>query len=193
MRHMNLFNSVFTSLIIITAFLGGALFKGNAMQMQSTNQARSPTDDKSKHTVTTLLDKAINVEYLHISGIKQRIELNDIHELWQRFSNQSALHKTLKHPPKKVFVLYNALSKNYEQADVAIGYEITVLTQKENNYTIDTSNYSILLPSDKYSELQIANAWGKIDYDKVIDYVLEVHSLNTAGENTSTQIFVYYK
>ncbi len=193
---MNLLSSIFTSFIIVTVFWGLTLFQGNianAIQTQSISESASNTLDKINRTAVTKAPKITTIEPVHIAGIKQRIELNDIQKLWQQFNSQSELHNTLKDQPKKVFVLYNALSKNYQQADVIIGYETNELTRVENPYSIDISHHSVLLPAKKYSELQLANAWEKINYSKVINYVLEVHSLNTVGETTSIQLSVSYK
>lgn len=141
----------------------------------------------------TKVTKTLKKNSIHLSGISQHIELTDIKSLWQRFTQSGEHHKYLKHQPKKVYVLYTSISKNYEQADVLIGYNISNLREFNKSTAIDMRNNSLLMPIGKYSEQQIADAWKKIDYKNKLEYILEEHHLDDTGKTTSTKIYISYK
>ncbi len=196
---MSLFNSVLTSFFIVAIFWGVALFQGqiaHAIQPQKISQGpRSEVKEINgvKEQTVFISTKAVKPESIHITGIRQHVELADIQMLWQKFNSNTELHKQLKHHPNKVYVLYQKISQSYQQAEVTIGYDITEMRQFDKHYSIDISQKSVLLPSNKYDETQLSEAWKKIDYQKVKEYVLEVHTLNQSGETTSTQVFVSYQ
>lgn len=201
---MNLFNSILTSLVIVAIFWGAALFQTNiahAFEPEKTSPTLTKevkTKEmvkKQKSTTIAQISKANiqKAETIHIAGIHQRIELADIHFLWQKFSDRPELHKHLKHRPKKVYVLYQNINKNYQQAEVTIGYDINELSKFTKHYSIDTSQYTVLLPASKYDKKQLSEAWGKMNHHKAKEYVLEVHTLNKAGDVITSQVFVSYK
>ncbi|MBE0370384.1 hypothetical protein [Pseudoalteromonas aurantia] len=190
---MNLFSAIFTSVIIVVLFWGLALFQGNNAAAQEINLSPS-TQIIARNKVATIDNKSDKIapDTIRIAGVRKRIPLHNIGQLWQHFNQHSTLHQALKKAPQKVYVLYSALSNNYQQADVVIGYDIISLSQFDKPYTIDTHQYTELLPVDKYTETQLTNAWKEIDYSKKVAYVLEVHALNLSGKTTSTQVFVSY-
>lgn len=205
---MNLFNSILTSLVIVAIFWGAALFQTNiahAFETEKTSPVlaeevkikEAKKEVKKKQTSTTIaqISKADtkDPETIHIAGIHQRIELADIHFLWQKFSDRPELHKHLKHRPKKVYVLYQNINKNYQQAEVTIGYDINELSKFTKHYSINTSQYTALLPAKKYDKKQLSEAWGKMNHHKAKEYVLEVHTLDKAGDVITSQVFVSYK
>jgi hypothetical protein len=196
---MSLFNSILTSFLILATFWGVALFQGkiaHAIQphkvIQEAQDEVKKTNEVKEQTVLNLAE-AVKPEYIHIAGIRQYIELADIQPLWQKFNKHTELHKHLKQQPKKVYVLYQRISKNYQQAEVTIGYDINEMRQFDKHYSIDISHNAVLLPAKKYNKTQLSEAWEKIDYKKMKEYVLEVHTLNQTGETTATQVFVSYQ
>jgi hypothetical protein len=193
---MSLFNSIFTSFIIVATVWGVALFQGkiaHAIQPKKVIQTVQNEAKEVKEPSIVNLTKAVQPESIHITGIRQQIELADIQLLWQKFSDRAELHKHLKHQPNKIYVLYQKVSENYQQAEVTIGYDTNEMTQFDKHYSIDISHNAVLLPANKYDKKQISDAWGKINYQKIKEYVLEVHTLNKFGETTTTQVFVSYQ
>ncbi|MBQ4864123.1 hypothetical protein J8L98_20750 [Pseudoalteromonas sp. MMG013] len=190
---MNLSNAIITSVIIVAAFWGLALFQGNNVAAQELNISPvTHTIELNKVTPIDNENDKITPDTIRIAGVHKHIQLINIGQLWQRFNQKSTLHQALKTTPKKVYVLYSAFSNNYQQADVVIGYDINNLSQFDKLYTVNTSHYNELLPAKKYTEIQLANAWKEIDYSKKVAYVLEVHALDLSGKTTSTQVFVSY-
>lgn len=193
---MSLFNSILTSFIIVTTFWGVALFQGkiaHAIQPKKILQGVQSEVKKVKEPSIINLTKAVKPESIDITGIRQQIELADIQLLWQKFSDRAELHKHLKHQPNKVYVLYQKISENYQHAEVTIGYDTNEMTLYDKHYSIDISHNAVLLPANKYDKKQLYDAWGKINHQKIKEYVLEVHTLNKSGETTSTQVFVSYQ
>lgn len=193
---MNLSNSILTSLVVVVLFWGCALFQSNiaaafvskddAVEIDVVANKAKPQEIVESHTVAAL-------DSTTISGVTEQLLLANIPQLWQRFNADSKLHNKLTNQPNKVYVLYRGFSNNYQQANVTIGYDVTLLNEALHPVVIDTRDQAILLVADQYSEAQLAAAWNKIDYQASLQYVLEVHSLNPAGETTSTQLYVSYK
>ena len=193
---MNSFNSILTSFIIVATFWGVALFQGkiaHAIQPKKIIQGVQSEVKKVKEPSIINLTKAVKPESIDITGIRQQIELADIQLLWQKFSDRAELHKHLKHQPNKVYVLYQKISENYQHAEVTIGYDTNEMTLSDKHYSIDISHNAVLLPANKYDKKQLSDAWGKINHQKIKEYVLEVHTLNKSGETTTTQVFVSYQ
>ena len=193
---MSLFNSILTSFILVATFWGVALFQGKiAHAIQPKKNIQEVQNEVKKVAVQPVikLTETVNPDSIHIAGIRQYIELADIQLLWQKFNERSELHKHLKQQPNKVYVLYQKISKDYQQAEVTIGYDINEMTQFDKHYSIDISHNAILLSENKYDKKQLSDAWEKINYQKIKEYVLEVHKLNQTGETTATQVFVSYQ
>lgn len=193
MCRMSLFNSILTSFIIVATFWGLALFQGKIAHAIQPQKIIQEVQKEVKEPSIVNLTKAVKPESIDITGIRQQVELADIQLLWQKFNNSTKLHKHLKYQPKKVYVLYQKISKDYQQAEVTIGYDINEMTQFNKHYSIDISHNSVLLPENKYDKTQLSDAWEKINHQKIKEYVLEVHALNQQGETTTTQVFVSYQ
>jgi hypothetical protein len=193
---MNLLNSILTSFVIVFAFWACALFQSDIAHAISHNNVLPPYINEDKQNTELPISSnntQLKNDIIHISGLKKHIRLVDIKLLWQQFNNNKTLHKHLKQQPMKVYVLYSSLSKNYQKADVLIGYDINELDQFDEHVSVNTHQNFALLPKAKYTEQQLAGAWNKINYSTPIEYILEVHTLNQAGETTSAQMFISYK
>jgi len=195
---MNLFNSIITSIAVVTAFWAVAFFQSDiahAIQTQEITHKLQTALKKEKENKaqTPQITNTSKLNSIHLSGVSAHIELADIQLLWQKFSQDDKNHKYLKNQPEKVYVLYTSISKNYKQANVLIGYDVSELSKFYQGTLISMHNNSLLMPVGKYSEQQLSDAWKKIDYNAKLDYILEEHHLDDAGKSTSTKIYISYK
>ncbi len=131
-------------------------------------------------------------ENVQIAGISQNISLNKVPTLWNDFNDNKTLQNSLKRNPSKVFVYYRDFSSSYESAMVSIGYDAKNVKSKANVINLPTSRFSSLLNKGRYNDIELKQAWQKIDYRKRILAVVEVHYLNTDNTVNSTEIFVSY-
>ncbi|TPH18127.1 hypothetical protein [Litorilituus lipolyticus] len=201
---MNLFNSILTSIVIVVIFWACAFFQtsiahaiqhkevGASLELSKKANAEKVKVHKTALDNAELVNESIT-KIINFSGIKQRIYLEDTPQLWQRFNSDTKIHKLLKQQPKQIFVTYSALSKDFKQADVAIGYNVIELSKFDSHHTIEMHRLKRLLAKGKYSDSALTDAWKSIDYNKAIDYVLEVHDLSNGTDIESTQLFVAYK
>ena len=193
---MNLFNSILTSLVVVALFWGAALFQSNiaaAFVGKDDAVEVNVVANKAKPQVTVESSKVVALSVQTISGVTEQLLLADILQLWQQFNADSELHNKLTNQPNKVYVYYRGFSNNYQQANVTIGYDVALLQKPRLPVVIDTQEQEILLVAGEHGEAELAAAWNQIDYQALPQHVLEVHSLNPAGETTSTQLFVSYK
>lgn len=193
---MNLINSVITSFIIVVALWGAALMQlpvANAIEHKDIKKNIANEDAKANKVTANALAIEDVQNIIHISGLQQQIMLKNVDQIWQTFSTMSALNQSLKQQPKKVYVLYGSFSKNYQKANVTIGYDINELTKFDRHYSVNISEFKPLLPAKHFEDGQLAKAWDKIDYNKKVNAVLEIHTLAKSGKPQSTQILVSYK
>lgn len=213
---MKLFGSVVTTLLIVGGVWCLALFQQNiaqAMQMSdeveslvnvsSTSKGEQPAVVSVKpveQKITTepkRVIKGIKVmpqpKVFSISGVHKRIQLNEISQLWAEFNGAAGLQQSLKDYPRAVYVLYSAVAKDYQAANVTIGYYVEELKHYDHSYTVNMKRHQPLLKTGQYNVLQLADAWERIDYNRPLDTVLEVHQLERSGQIRSTQLFVSYQ
>lgn len=193
---MNFFYSMFTTFFIVILFWSLAVFQTNIAQafeqknVEITFNKNNEIEQISNITEETKRGKS---QPIKLAGIKEHIKLQDIKILWDRFNEATELHNNLKSQPKKIYVVYQKVSNNYQEADVTIGYNIDAISKFNNAFSVDISEQEILLPKKQYSDIALAEAWEKINYSKNIHHILEVHSLDLAGKTTATQMFVSYQ
>ena len=103
-------------------------------------------------------------ENVQIAGISQNISLNKVPTLWNDFNDNKTLQNSLKRNPSKVFVYYRDFSSSYESAMVSIGYDAKNVKSKANVINLPTSRFSSLLNKGRYNDIELKQAWQKIDY-----------------------------
>lgn len=204
---MKLFGSLLTTGLIIGVVWGIALLQvpsaeANTDSAQSTSEdiaqktkqnisakveaTSSQVNEQSKSSYTTALYN------LAITGVSERISLSNIDLLWQTFEDKTILHARLVKQPSKVYVYYRNFSKNYQSADVSIGY-LTEIVKPATKATAQLrGTYQQLLKKAVYTSAELATAWQKIDYRKQVHSVVEVHYLDKNSQPTSTQVLVKY-
>jgi len=184
---MSLIYSVITSFFIVISFWFLALFQSNIAQAFEKN---NEIEEKSN---ISEVSKQVESKSIQIAGIKQRIKLDEIKTLWDKFNKTTEIQNNLKYPPKMVYVVYQGISKNYQEADVTIGYNLDAISNFENAFSIDTQGQNILLAKKHYSDFALAEAWKDINYSKNIQHILEVHSLDLTGEITASKMLISYQ
>lgn len=217
---MNLFNSIIVTYLIVIAVWALALFQPNTALAESVESSkvvklRDDIKDKVQNVVKDKVDdvknelvaiKAKVVEpkkprvkadstansTIEISGISTQIQLADINTAWQTFHSTSALHSQLKRQPTKVYALYQNFFDNFRSANVTIGYNANSLNSKHQATSINRSNYAYILRKGAYTDSQLQQAWGKINYSQ-LNSVLEIHYLDQDSNVTSTELLVAYK
>lgn len=128
-----------------------------------------------------------------LSGVEKRTTMAQVPELWIDFEKANYLHSTLKTQPQKVYVIYNAFSKDYQQADVLIGYDIRDLKRYKHSRKIDIDQFTQVLEPGHYTTKQLSDGWQKFDYRKQVKAVLEIHTLASLGRKEQVELLVQYQ
>lgn len=189
-------NSIITSFIIVAVLWGGALMQlpeANAIEHKDIKKNIAIEEAKVNKPIANVMAIKDVQNITHISGLQQQIMLKNVDLLWKTFSTMSALNQSLKQQPKKVYVLYDSFSKNYQKANVTIGYDINELTKFDRHYSVNINEFKPLLPAKHFEDGELAKAWDKIDYNRKVNAVLEIHKLDKTGKPQSTQMLVSYK
>lgn len=199
---MSLIPSVFTSFVIVCALWMLAIFQpnfalaNNADKLSVTVKSNEQTQQiKSKSRVMSQSEKVLSsfhFESVQISAVSQRISLNQIDNLWQDFDRNKALQNSLKKKPSKVYVYYRDFSSDYGSAMVSIGYNSQEIKKPLSKINLPAARFQPILSKGKYDDVQIKQAWEKIDYRKNIAAVVEVYYLNADSLVSSTETFVSY-
>ncbi|NMP33129.1 hypothetical protein HII17_16340 [Thalassotalea sp. M1531] len=134
----------------------------------------------------------ISLTNLNITGVGERIALNNIAQLWQTFDDKTLLHARLINQPNKVYVYYRNFGKNYQSADVSIGYLANMVKPSSKATAQIAGKYQQLLAKNTYTTAELATAWQKIDYRQRVHSVVEVHYLDKNSQPISAEVLVKY-
>jgi len=205
---MKLVASITTSAAIVTSFWGLALAQtvaatdASVATQESVAAAKLPTQIKTQVSIKEIeqIKKVpssqssglVNFQQVAITGISQRVSLNYMASLWQAFDNEKQLHSRLIKKPKKIYVYYRNFSKDYQQADVSIGYLANYVSPVTSVERIDSGSYQTLLTKGHYSDLELTRVWKKIDFRNKVNSVVEVHYLGEHSNPIATEVMVNY-
>jgi predicted transcriptional regulator YdeE len=197
---MNLFPSLITSFVIVSVIWIIAIFQPNAAlanddpKVSTTQSKQAPPIKYKKKTLAKAKNNLphFNFENVQISGVSQNISLNQLPSLWQEFNENKTTQSSLKKNPSKVYVYYRDFSSDYESGKVSIGYDIKELKEPRNNISLPLIHFLPLLSKGKYDDLQLQQAWEKIDYRKNVTAIVEVHYLNADSSVNNSELFVSY-
>ena len=128
-----------------------------------------------------------------LSGVEKRTTMAQVPELWLDFEKANYLHSTLKTAPQKVYVVYKTFSKDYQQSDVYIGYDVRDLTRYKHSKSIEITKFTQVLAQGKHTTKQLSDAWKTFDYRKQVEAVLEIHALASLGRKEQVELLVQYK
>ena len=190
---MNLLPSVITSFVITGAIWILAVFQPGTTVMASDANILSATQNKHELTQVGEVSTQLTFKNVHISGVSENIPLSQLPNLWQDFNDNKVLQNNLKAPPSRVYVYYRDFSSDYESATTSIGYDINELKSAPDQIKLPITHFEILLNKGKYNDIQIQQAWEKLDYRKNIVAIVEIHYLNADSSVNSSEIFVSYK
>lgn len=191
---MNLFQSLITTALIVTAVWTVALFQPiTAIAGEKTSEETSAKPTQSKVVKNQIKSATQPFKDLAISGISQTIALDQLSQLWLAFNDNKKLHNKLKQNPSKTYVYYQNFSSNYDSAKVTIGYDAKELTMATKPLKLSDAGFELLLKKAKYSNQQLRTAWDNIDYRRTVVGILEVHHLTPESTVSSSEIYVLYQ
>ncbi len=133
-----------------------------------------------------------NLSILTITGVDERISINNIASLWQSFDDKTLLHARLMETPEKVYVYYRNFNKDYQSADVSIGYAADIVKPSTKATAQINGNYQQLLRKSAYTATELTKAWQEIDYRQRVHSVVEVHYLDKNSRPIATEVLVKY-
>lgn len=210
---MKLFGSLLTTGLIIVFMWGVALLQVPSAQANTAEEkASSPTDpvpsspqktakrdinlSSQEHSRGLSTAKATSQKTsfsdLAIIGVNKRISLDDIAVLWKTFDAKTLLHARLIKQPSKVYVYYQNFSKDYQSADVSIGYYADIVKPSTQTTAQINGDYQQLLSKGAYTTDELTTAWQKIDYRKRVHSLVEIHYLDKNNQSISAEVLVNY-
>jgi hypothetical protein len=139
-----------------------------------------------------------SIKSFDLEGLTANVSLAEVQQLWLDFGDRYDLHNRLTGMRVSSYALYKNFNDDYSRADVTVGYSSDSLRGKRRVETsaevrVPTGSYNMLLEAGKHSRSEVDNAWKEVDYDRIIDAILEEHVVNTSGSVISSAIYVLYK
>lgn len=210
---MKLFGSLLTTGLIIGFVWGVALLQVPSAQANTAEEKASSSADPIPSLPQKIAKRDINSRSkegsrelsaakansqktsfsdLAITGVNKRISLDNIALLWQTFDAKTLLHARLIKQPSKVYVYYQNFSKDYQSADVSIGYFADIVKPSTQATAQINGDYQQLLSKGAYTTDELTTAWQKIDYRKPVHSVVEVHYLDKNNQSISAEVLVNY-
>lgn len=204
---MNLLGSLMTTGIIVAGVWGIAV-----MQIPSESQ---PKEEKAEliqgsiankvkqhaQTLVAKVEKQVTANdeqneqtaQINIVGISRNVKLKNIADVWQLFESNKPIQNSLNDNPNRVFVYYRGFQKNYQEAQVTIGYPAALFDRPAAVTSIENKGYASILAKGAHSSKKLLNAWQNIDYQKKVDSVLEIHYLDKNAIPYQSEVFVRYQ
>lgn len=191
---MKLFASILTASAMTGSIWGLVLFQ--PVMAESAKQDELKPDVIKAQAHIQGEKKAADTDYQYLNGVTKNIALESLSALWGEFEidwvEQDKLPKNLD----RIVVLYQDLNSDFTQAKVTIGYLVTENLSSPDLVTLPVmgkGNEDVLASRGQYSVSEFIDAWGRIDFKKPVDALVEVHYLSSQGQPESSQLSVYYK
>lgn len=118
--------------------------------------------------------------------------MDSIHLLWEQFEANFYHYQPSLTYPDRVVVLYQNLNGGYSKATVTIGFP-SKNSQNKGIKLPPLAQGQTLLERNKHDDAVLLDAWGKLDADRLVDQVVEIHYLSPLGATESSELLVYYK
>ncbi|RLV60456.1 hypothetical protein D5018_06585 [Parashewanella curva] len=129
-----------------------------------------------------------------IAGVTKRVRFSEIPNLWDEFFKQSRVRALFSASPQPVFVMYQDISPDYTEATITIGVDARKLGKVNTKVELPlSSELTPLLTKGSYTQKQLRKGWQKINYDKPIDFVLEVNFFDADVKLKASELFVHYQ
>lgn len=149
-------------------------------------QTSAPQASTSKQTAAKSQSGATAIR-----GVSNTMPLTEVDQLWTDFI--PLLEKTSQRP-ERIFVYYRNFDSAYSQARITIGVRQQLLQTNDTSVEIPAfKRYQTLLARQDRSTTELAAGWDKIDYNRTVKSVLEIHYLDAAYNPSSSQLFVEYQ
>ncbi|MFD2166159.1 hypothetical protein ACFSJY_07740 [Thalassotalea euphylliae] len=209
---MKLFGSLITTGIIIGLVWTTALAQPNAeiLVAEGTQSKVTASAKNAVSHVNSVIEKQLSkassadiqdakvtytnerkAETIKLVGLTERQAISLVPSLWQRFQSTLSIQQHLKRNPKKVYVVYQNFSADYQTADITIGYDIKEFGGKHQPVNVQYTPHEVLLNKGRYGEFELAQAWQNIDYRRPVSKVIEIHHLSNSKPD-SAEVFVIY-
>lgn len=187
---MNLFASILTTAVITGSIWGLVL-----TQPAIANSARNLNSKQSVPHITPHKTEqlAASTDQRYLSGVSQTLTLHNVPQLWERFYNQFSEDNPLPASVDRIFVLYQDFNTDFSSAHITIGYEVKKSLAGNNHKLPPTKQAQLLLKKGKHNTEVLTKAWDKINFQRDLTAVVEIHYLNQHGLPDSSQVSVYYK
>ncbi|WP_333002165.1 hypothetical protein [Vibrio coralliilyticus] len=185
---MKLFASILTT-AVITGSVWGLVVLQPAMA-DSTQQAQINNEFSDvSHDV-----KRGDTPQQYLRGVTKTISLESLPSLWREFDSKLVESDKLPDNLDRIVVLYQELNSDFTEAQVTIGYPTEKSPLASDLVALPAIEQAeLLMHRGQHSESELMDAWGRINFQKSVDALVEIHYLNSQGQPESSQLSVYYK
>lgn len=185
---MKLFASILTT-AVITGSVWGLVVLQPAMA-DSTQQAQ--INNESSDVSRDAKRRGTSQQYLR--GVTKTISLESLPKLWREFDRKLVEPDKLPDNLGRIVVLYQNLNSDFTEAQVTIGYPAEKSPLASDLVAFPAiEEAELLMHRGQHSESELIDAWGRINFQKPVDALVEIHYLNSQGQPESSQLSVYYK
>ncbi|WP_438462579.1 hypothetical protein [Marinomonas sp. PE14-40] len=191
---MKLFASILTAGAITGSIWGLVLFQPVMAESAKPDELQPGVSMTQAHTQVET--KLPNIDRQYLNGVTKSIALESMSALWGEFEGEWVEQNKLPENLNRIVVLYQDLNSDFTQATVTIGYVTPKQTTSKDLIALPVlgkGNEDVLASRGQYSVSEFIDAWGRIDFKKSVDALVEVHYLSPQGQPESSQLSVYYK
>ncbi|WP_375749001.1 hypothetical protein [Vibrio sp. HN007] len=175
---MSLFKSIVVTVVITLAVWTAVIY-----QPQNTASAVSVQSNKSQPTI-------IPEDYVEL--VHQTVRLDKTDQLWDALNMQLAKHS--EKDLNAIVLVYNEFSADFSMVEISAGI---VRAEKSNHLEFasksDSETSSVLLPPGYYDEVAMEDAWLKVNYNREIEAIVEVHYMESSHMPGGNSLTVFYK
>jgi|GEM_PF-3337863 len=191
---MKLFASILTASAITGSIWGLVLFQPAMAESAKQDELKPDVSIAQAHSQGE--KKLPEIERQYLNGVTKNIALESMSALWGEFEGEWVKQNKLPEKLDRIVVLYQDLNSDFTQAKVTIGYIAPEQASSKDFIALPLmgkGNEDVLASRGQYSVSEFIDAWGRIDFKKPVDALVEVHYLSPQGQPESSQLSVYYK
>lgn len=197
---MNFFQSIIVSALVVAAGVSAAVLQPQAVDASyvedNVDKVAKPhvlVPSKPRRPVD-IQSSDVTVKVRTIVGNSDMLAIADVNTLWQAFYSNDALHARLQAVPTRIYVAYQDFSGDFERARITIGYPRDAVSSAPVLGTVNLKpgRYTQVLPTAKYNSQDIESAWQTLDYQRLIEQVIEVYHLSASNKLIANNMLVLY-
>lgn len=168
----------------------------SAQPLSNTERVTTQSDHSAENHNSTEQASAGITWPASLNAVTRMIDLTHIDQLWADFIPQL---DHVRENPQKIYVYYRQFDATYTQAKVSIGIDgqiavpVAVKSALPGTGLPGAGRYQPLLRKGKHSNAELAEGWNKINYNRGVESVLEVHFLDADYNPGESQLFVEYQ